>query len=96
MGEKYIIRGNFDGIFRNNERGEMEDQIAKYSKQIFDMEIENNRLETENCQLKNQAENQRNDNASNLEEGSNEETSQFENNLERTIAELENKIEVCT
>ena len=32
--------------FRNNERGELEDQISKYTQQIFDLERENNALDT--------------------------------------------------
>ena len=32
--------------FRNNERGELEDQISKYTKQIFDLEKENKALDT--------------------------------------------------
>ena len=40
------------GNFRNNERGELEDQIAKHSKQIFEIENENKRLEIENTSLR--------------------------------------------
>ena len=40
------------GNFRNNERGEWEDQIAKHSKQIFEIENENKELETENSRLR--------------------------------------------
>ena len=33
-------------VFRNNERGELEDQISKYTQQIFDLEKENKALDT--------------------------------------------------
>ena len=33
-------------VSRNNERGELEDQISKYTQQIFDLEKENKALDT--------------------------------------------------
>ena len=41
---------------RNNEKGEMEDQIAKYTKEIFEIENENKLLQSENNQLKHEVE----------------------------------------
>merc|ERR1712087_620631 len=37
--------------FRNNEREELEDQITKYTKQIYQVETENKSLQTRNMEL---------------------------------------------
>ena len=42
--------------FSNNERGELEDQMAKCSKEIFELEQQNKTLETKNQQLENEIE----------------------------------------
>ena len=42
---------NFDGKIRNNEREELEDQITKYTKQIYQVETENKSLQTKNMEL---------------------------------------------
>ena len=42
---------DFDGKIRNNEREELEDQITKYTKQIYQVETENKSLQTKNMEL---------------------------------------------
>ena len=42
---------NFDGKIRNNEREELEDQITKYTKQIYQVETENKSLQMRNMEL---------------------------------------------
>ena len=41
----------FDGKIRNNEREELEDQITKYTKQIYQVETENKSLQLKNMEL---------------------------------------------
>ena len=42
---------SFDGKIRNNEREELEDQITKYTKQIYQVETENKSLQMKNMEL---------------------------------------------
>ena len=97
-------------IFRDNEREELEDQIAKYTREIFEIENENKLLLAENTKLKNEIEK----NTSSLHGGStnsgkeripddlngNQGDSENADNVERRweeiISELEERIEVRT
>lgn len=96
------------GVFRNNERGELEDQIAKYSKEIFHVENENKLLVAENTKLKKEIEinaclrrgstNSGNEiitDPNGNQEGS-ENADDVERRWEEIISELEERIEVRT
>ena len=96
------------GVFRNNERGELEDQIAKYSKEISDAENENKSLLAENTKLKKEIEKNASHRRGSTNSGDerirdpngNHEDSENADNVERRweeiISELEQRIEVRT
>lgn len=96
------------GVFRNNERGELEDQIAKYSREIFHVENENKSLVAENTKLKKEIEinaslrrgsttsgNEIITDPNGNQEGS-ENADDVERRWEEIISELEERIEVRT
>ena len=96
------------GVFRNNERGELEDQIAKYSREIFHVENENKSLVAENTKLKKEieinaclrrgsttSENEIITDPNGNQEGS-ENADDVERRWEEIISELEERIEVRT
>ena len=96
------------GEFRNNERGELEDQIAKYSKEMFHVENENKSLLAENTKLKKEIEKNASHQRGSTNSGNeiitdpngNQEGSENADDVERRweeiISELEERIEVRT
>ena len=91
---------SFDGKIRNNEREELEDQITKYTKQIYQIENENKILQTRNIELTEKLEKVKGENPSlkfDLRAESQEKMDcgyHTPENLQQIVLELEERIEV--